>query len=127
MTTLSSRRRRPLPHDELAADGRVVGRVVNRRRDIELANRRRHVAAIEQHAIADQLDANLAHQLGKLLAVGQIEPALAGGQRHGPVHRPRIEKTKPQPPRQLASCATLPGTGRSVDGYDHVKVDGSIV
>src|SRR5262245_46351742 len=59
------------------------------------------------------------NQTRKPVTIGKIITALASGERHGPVHRTRIEKPKPKPPRQLTRCATLSGSGRSIDSYDH--------
>ena len=109
----------PLPHNKLSANRPIVGRVVDYRGDIKLADRGRHIFAIQKHAITDQLDVNLANQPRELLAVGQIVAALTGRERNRPIHGPRIEEAKPESPRQLTRCATLPGSGRSVDGYDH--------
>src|SRR5262245_42740851 len=59
------------------------------------------------------------NQTRKPVSIGKVKIALAGGERHSPVHRTRIEKPKPEPPRQLTRCATLSGSSRSIDGYDH--------
>jgi hypothetical protein len=119
---VASSSRCALPHNKLPADRTVVGRVVNYGGNVELSNGGRNIIAIQQHTIADELDVNLADEPRELLAVGQIVPALAGRERNGAIHRTSIEEPKAEPPRQLTRCATLSGSGRSVDGYDHSSV-----
>src|SRR5882762_6472087 len=64
---ITSSSRSPLPHHKLSADRSVVCRVVNHGGDVELANGSRYIIAVEQHAITDELDPNLAHEPRKLL------------------------------------------------------------
>ena len=51
--------------------------------------------------------------------IASIDSRAKGGERHGPVHRPGVQKLEPEPPCQRPCRAALPGPGRTVDGDNH--------
>ena len=110
---------RPLPFDELRTDARIVGRVVRGRRDVEASNRLGHIATIEQHTVAGQLDADAARKVGQFLGRSEIDALLTGRQRDRAVHRSGIEEAEAQTARQATGCTALSGAGGSVDGDNH--------
>ena len=93
------------------------------RRDLESANFSGHVAAVEQHMLAVQFDANLARELGQSVGIRQIEAAFFGGQGDRAVHGPRVQEPEAEPPGQFAGGAAFAGTRGAVDGHDHGPTD----
>ena len=87
-----------LPFDELLANGRVVGGVLDRNGNVVGADFLGDVAAVDKYAVVEELDTDLARQLGEGLGVGEIEAALLGGPGYGPVHGARVEEPESQPP-----------------------------
>ena len=118
--------RRPLPTHQLLPHGRVVGRVVDGGGNFEFSDCGRDIPTIEQDAVPLKFDADLANEWSHGFGDGQSNTAFPGSQRHRAIHRTRIQKTVAQPPRTLAGCAALAGSGGSVDGNNHGKGNGAV-
>ena len=121
VTTLSSAGQRPLELDQVLAHLRVVGGVAGHGGHFRGPHRLGHVLAVQQDPLAGHLDIELSGQPGQVVGHVPIQPAPHAGQRHGPIHRPGIEKAEPQPPGQGPGHAALSGSGGSVDGDDHAR------
>ena len=75
--------------------------------------------AFVEKGIAHRLDPQPPRQLDQLLRLAPIVTTPQSSERHGPIHRPGVEKAEAEPPRQPAGNRTLAGSGRTIDRDDH--------
>src|SRR5947199_2147058 len=110
----------PLPGTQERAHGRMRRHFGHPRRHRRAADLGTDVAAVEPHCpgrIAELEDRLLGRACDRL-AVAEVEAALDGEQRHGPVHRARVEHLEAEDRGDTARDGRLARTRGPVDGHD---------
>ena len=91
--------------------------------DARLPDRRGHVGARDRHAARLVEDHRVpARELPERLRLGERQPFAHREPGEGAVHRARVEVAEAEPLREIAGDGALAGSGRSIDGDDHLRV-----